>query len=179
MLPPSRRREHRPSTSSVRRCWWISEMSRFRCFRWMRISCRVPPSWQSSRISSSRVSLSTSHSILNSSFTKIPKCSNKWKFWKLNLRNMLRLKMSWPSVLISAIEWSKSIRLKSRCFKKKSQNARTPSRLQSESLSVWTSTSQTSPNSSKRESLTTNGSSRVLRTNWMRSLENTKSWLTR
>ena len=98
--------------NSEKKCLWTSEMSRYRCWAWMKISFKARPSWRSNRTFSFLVSSSINLSTLNSWFTKIQKWSNKWKFWKLSLRNTLKLKMSLRSVLISATAWSRNTRPK-------------------------------------------------------------------
>lgn len=114
-----KRRGHRLLINFGKKCSWTSEMWKYRCWAWMKISFKARPSWLSSKTFSFLVSLSINLNTLNSWFTKTQKWSNKWKFWKLSLRSTLKLKMSLQSVLISATAWSRNTKLKLKCSRKR------------------------------------------------------------
>ena len=141
------------------------------------------------------MSLSINHNIPSSWLIKMTRCNNKWNFWKLNLLNITKLRKSWPSGLISAIESFKNTKPKLRCWKRRSRSVKScsprtmlhPWMIHHPSATRRTGrpwkeasrrivTNQIWPLSSRRESLNTKGNNKSPRISWTKSKKSTKSY---
>ena len=105
--------------NSGKRCWLISEMLRFRCWPWMKSSCRGPLSWRLSRISNSPVNSNTNPNTWNNWSTKTKRWKPKWNFSKVNCNSMQMSSMNWQKGLIFVTKLSRSIRLRLGCLKRR------------------------------------------------------------
>ena len=86
----SRRKGLQPSTSLERKCWWIFEMWRFKCWPWTKINSKARPNWQSNKTSSFQANWNTNRSTSSNLHSKMKKCMIKWKNWNKNWSNTLK-----------------------------------------------------------------------------------------